>query len=70
MLDFLSFIGPFFPIAHMVSAHGKNDRYMRYLSAISEGPLRVTAELTEMVQYCDDMAFGYGYRRWMIHELR
>jgi hypothetical protein len=35
----------------MVSAHGKNDRYMRYISAISEGPLRITAELTEMVQY-------------------
>jgi len=34
----------------MNSALGQNDRYLRYISAISEGPLRVTAELTEMVQ--------------------
>ena len=40
------FFGPFSPIAHMVSAH---DRNMRYLSAISEGSLRVTAELTDML---------------------
>jgi len=35
----------------MNSALGQNDRYLRYISAIWEGPLRVTAELTEMVQY-------------------
>ena len=33
------------------SAHRLIDRYIRYISAILEGPLRVTAELTEMVQY-------------------
>jgi hypothetical protein len=35
----------------MNSALGQNDRYIRYISAIWEGPLRVTAELIEMVQY-------------------
>jgi len=34
----------------MISALGQNDRYIRYISAIWEGPLRVTAELIEMVQ--------------------
>ena len=40
----------------MISALGQNDRYIRYISVIWEGPLRVnalrvTAELIEMVQY-------------------
>ena len=35
----------------MISALGQNDRYIRYISAIWEGPLCVTAELIEMVQY-------------------
>ena len=32
-------------------ALGQNDHYHRYISVILEGLLRVTAELTEMVQY-------------------
>jgi len=35
----------------MISALGQNDCYIRYISAIWEGPLCVTAELIEMVQY-------------------
>ena len=36
----------------MNSALGQNDHYLCYISAIWEGPLHVTAKLTEMVQYC------------------
>ena len=32
-------------------ALSQNDRYHHYISAIWEGPLHVTAKLTEMVQY-------------------
>jgi len=32
-------------------ALGQNDRYLHYILAIWEGPLCVTAELIEMVQY-------------------
>ena len=32
-------------------ALGQNDRYLCYISAIWEGPLHVTAELIEMIQY-------------------
>ena len=39
----------------MVSAHATIDRYIRYISAISEEPLRVTAELTEIVQYTNKL---------------
>jgi len=42
---------PFLRFFQMNSALGQNNRYLRYISAIWEGPLRVTAELTEMVQY-------------------
>ena len=53
---FLPFFDPFWaffsPIAQMVSADGEIHRYMHYISVISEGPLRVTAKLIEMVQYC------------------
>ena len=37
----------------MNSAVGQNDCYLHYISAIWEGPLRVTAELIEMAQYID-----------------
>ena len=33
----------------MDSAPGQNDRYIRYISAIWDGPLPVTAELIEIV---------------------
>ena len=48
ILWFFGFFGVF---AHKDSAHPSRliDRYIGYISAISEGPLRVTAELTEMV---------------------
>src|ERR1700678_3506489 len=36
----------------MDSAPGQNNRYNRYISAIFEAALRVTAELIEMAQYC------------------
>jgi len=35
----------------MISALRQNDCYIRYILAIWEGPLRVTAELIEMVEY-------------------
>jgi hypothetical protein len=35
----------------MNSALAQIDCYIRYISAIWEGPLRITAELIEMVQY-------------------
>ena len=41
----------FFTIIQMNSALGKNDCYLCYISGIWEGLLRVTAELTKMVQY-------------------
>ena len=31
-------------------ALGQNDGYLRYISVIWEGPLRITAELIRMVQ--------------------
>ena len=37
----------------MDSAPSQNDRYIRYISAIRDGPLPVTAELIEMAQYVD-----------------
>ena len=37
----------------MVSAPGQNLRDIRYISALCEAPLRVTAELNEMVQYVE-----------------
>ena len=35
----------------MISAYPLLHRYMRYISAILVGPLRVTAELIEILQY-------------------
>ena len=49
---FLIPFGPFFwLLAQMVSADGEIHCYTRYISVISEGPLHITAELIEMVQY-------------------
>jgi hypothetical protein len=42
-------------------ALGQNDRYTRYISAIWEGPLRVTAELIEMVQYAWEIKAEEGF---------
>ena len=41
----------FFWNIKMISAHPLLHRYMRYISAILVGPLRVTAELIEILQY-------------------
>ena len=56
---FWVFFGAF---AHKDLAHRLVDCYIRYISAISEGPLRVTAELTEMIQYSQ----GFTYNNPMI----
>ena len=46
----------------MNSALGQNDRYLHYILAIWEGPLHVTAKLTEMVQYiASDHSFHLPY---------
>ena len=52
---FLAIFKAFFTIFLMNSALDQNDRYLRYISAIWEELLRVTAELTEMVQYKDSV---------------
>ena len=41
----------FFTIILMDSTLGQNDCYHHYISVIWEGPLCVTAQLTEIVQY-------------------
>ncbi len=48
---FFSKFKAFFSNFQMVSAPGQNLRDIRYISALCEAPLRVTAELNEMVQY-------------------
>ena len=49
--DFLPFLKLFFTIILMDSALGQNDHYHCYILANLEGPLRVTAKLTEIVHY-------------------
>ena len=43
----------------MNSALGQNAYYLCYISAIWEGLLHVTAELTDMVQYVYSLAYMY-----------
>ena len=48
----------------MNSALGQNDHYLCYISAIWEGPLCVTAKLTEMVQYLSLRNITAYYAIW------
>jgi len=51
LYEFFAFFKAFFTNFLMNSAVGQNDRHLRYISVIWEGPLRITAKLIEMAQY-------------------
>jgi len=55
LYKFFAFFKAFFMNFLMNLAVGQNDRYLRYISAIWEGPLHITAELIEMAQYFYDV---------------